>query len=159
MAYTLERVPDAWWREVILLEAGYLSTQGKERTTQLVRGIADLKEEPEPYHNLVLAAECLRDVAGNRVAGNLEGELEQRLRRNVEKPPTFMDRWFRRVARRDGEKARPAPRKPGYGRAGIWNKPYGEPEWVFSRPASSGWEKSESPIGCSCLPIGSPGRR
>ncbi|MEZ4558468.1 MAG: hypothetical protein R2854_18910 [Caldilineaceae bacterium] len=56
------RTAQAWWREVILLEAGYLSTQGKERTTRLIRFIADQRDEPEPYHNLVLAAECLHDV-------------------------------------------------------------------------------------------------
>jgi predicted NACHT family NTPase len=32
--YTLRRTADEWWREVILLEAGYLSTQSKEKTTR-----------------------------------------------------------------------------------------------------------------------------
>ena len=69
VAYTLGHVPDAWWREVILLEAGYLSTESQERTTRLIRAIADLREEPQPYHNLVLAAECLRDVGKRPRAG------------------------------------------------------------------------------------------
>lgn len=83
-AYTLPRVRDAWWREVILLEAGYFSTQGPERTTKLIRAIADLKDEPEPYHNLVLAAECLRDVGEGRVQGNLAGEVLERLRADLD---------------------------------------------------------------------------
>jgi predicted NACHT family NTPase len=35
--YTLRRTADEWWREVILLEAGHLSTQSKEKTTRLMR--------------------------------------------------------------------------------------------------------------------------
>ena len=41
-------------REVILLEAGYLSTQSRERTSRLIQAVADLKEEQEPYQNLSL---------------------------------------------------------------------------------------------------------
>ena len=67
--YTLERAAGEWWREVILLEAGYLSTQSRQRTTRLINAIAAHPAEPEPYHNLVLAADCLRDVGGNRVQG------------------------------------------------------------------------------------------
>ncbi|RIK35857.1 MAG: hypothetical protein DCC55_29010 [Chloroflexi bacterium] len=79
VAYTLGHTADPWWREVILLSAGYLSTQSKERTARLIRAIADQAQEPEPYHNLVLAAECLRDVGGSRV----ETELEQRIQRQL----------------------------------------------------------------------------
>ena len=84
--YTLGRCPDAWWREAILLEAGYLSTQSKERTTRLIRAIADARTEPEPYHNLVLAAECVRDAGANRILGDLETELRGRLQRELEAP-------------------------------------------------------------------------
>lgn len=84
IAYTLARVPDPWWREVILLEAGYLSTQGKERTTQLIRAIADLKDEPELYHNLILAAECLNDVGQRRVEASLQQMIQGRLRSELE---------------------------------------------------------------------------
>ncbi len=84
VAYTLPHVPDAWWREVILLEAGYFSTQGPERTTKLIRAIAELSEEAEAYHNLVLAAECLRDVGEGRVQGNLASEVQKRLRADLE---------------------------------------------------------------------------
>ena len=73
IAYTLARVPDPWWREVILLEAGYLSTQGKERTTRLIQAIADWTQEPQPYHNLVLAADCLRDAGAGPRAGQPGG--------------------------------------------------------------------------------------
>ena len=83
-AYTLPHVREAWWREVILLEAGYFSTQGPERTTRLIRAIADLKAEPAPYHNLVLAAECLRDVGEGRVSGNLAADVLKRLRADLD---------------------------------------------------------------------------
>lgn len=73
--YTLRRTADEWWREVILLEAGYLSTQSKEKTTRVIKAIADAKTEPAPYHNLVLAAECVRDAGANRIVGDLETEL------------------------------------------------------------------------------------
>jgi predicted NACHT family NTPase len=35
--YTLKRMSDSWWREVVLLEAGYLSMQGKQRTRPIGR--------------------------------------------------------------------------------------------------------------------------
>ena len=84
MDYSLRRSADAWWREAILLEAGFLSTQSKEKTTRLIRAIADARTEAEPYHNLVLAAECVRDAGANRVFGDLETELRSRLRRELE---------------------------------------------------------------------------
>jgi len=48
VARTLARSADPWWREVILLTAGHLSTQTKERTTRLIRAIADARAEPVP---------------------------------------------------------------------------------------------------------------
>ncbi len=69
MEYSLRHIGDKWWREVILQEAGHLSTQTKEKTTRLIQAIADAKEEPEPYHNLTLAAECIRDAGENRILG------------------------------------------------------------------------------------------
>ncbi len=86
IAYTLSRLDDSWWREVILLQAGYLSTQGKQRVTALVEAIMAHKPEPEPYHNLVLAAECLRDVGLARVEGGLWQQVEHRLRSELERP-------------------------------------------------------------------------
>lgn len=65
-SYTLSHSHEAWWREVIRLEVGQLSLTSKERTTRLVAALADHKPEPSPFHNLVLAAECLRDAGGGR---------------------------------------------------------------------------------------------
>jgi predicted NACHT family NTPase len=47
VAYTLERAGNPWWREVILLEAGHLSTQSREQTTRLIEAIAERREEPD----------------------------------------------------------------------------------------------------------------
>lgn len=84
VAYTLQHAADPWWREVILLEAGTLSMQGKARPTRLIQAIADKYEEPEPYHNLVLAAECLRDVGASRIEGNLDTIIQARLRTELQ---------------------------------------------------------------------------
>jgi formylglycine-generating enzyme required for sulfatase activity/energy-coupling factor transporter ATP-binding protein EcfA2 len=156
-AYTLPRVRDAWWREVILLEAGYFSTQGPERTTKLIRAIAELKDEPEPYHNLVLAAECLRDVGEGRVQGNLAVEVLKRLRADLELDfeGEFQRRQqeleLQRAREKRGLFSRPKPaveldktsvirevihRKSAATQAlvragaGYWTMPYGEPEWI-----------------------------
>jgi formylglycine-generating enzyme required for sulfatase activity/energy-coupling factor transporter ATP-binding protein EcfA2 len=132
VAYSLARSADTWWREVILLEAGYLSTQSKERVTRLIQTIADHKTEPEPYHNLVLAAECLRDAGESRVQGNLATTISQRLRQGLEAPPPFLDRWFRSrmtpagwIERRSAVVAALVHIGTGY-----WTQPYGEPEWI-----------------------------
>jgi formylglycine-generating enzyme required for sulfatase activity len=81
--YALGVAGDDSWREVLLLAAGYLSTQGVERVTAYVRALMDHDVEPEPYHNLVLAADCLRDVGRARVAGDLWGEVTCRLQRDM----------------------------------------------------------------------------
>jgi hypothetical protein len=93
--YALARAGDGWWREVLLLTAGYLSTQGKGRVTAFIRAVMEHPEEPEPYQNLVLAAEALRDVGRARVEGDLWGQVTQRLLRDMadEKAPVL-----RRVA-------------------------------------------------------------
>jgi formylglycine-generating enzyme required for sulfatase activity len=143
VAYTLSRASEPWWREVILLEAGFLSTESKERTTRLIRAIAERKDEPEPYHNLVLAAECLRDVGASRVEGNLEQEVQRRLRKDVEALPTVLDRWRGRGGTRTWferrAKSMQALVRAG---AGFWTRPYGEPEWV-EIPAGEFWMGSE----------------
>ncbi len=141
--FTRERVADPWWREVILLEAGFLSTQGKERTTRLIRAIADRRQEPEPYHNLELAAECLRDVGANRVERILERQVQQRLRTGLEAPPPLVTRWFRKVGvrgwvERRGRAMEALARVHG----GLWSPPHGEPEWV-DIPEGSFWMGSE----------------
>ena len=137
--YTLKNCGEAWWREVILLEAGFLSTQSKERTTRLVRTIAEKKQEPALYHNLVLAADCLRDVGGSRVEGGLESLVQQRLRSGLETPPPLLARWRRGEGVRDWIEHRSAATQAlAQCGVGYWQPPYGEPEWV-TVPAGEFW--------------------
>jgi hypothetical protein len=139
VAYTLARCSDPWWREAILLEAGFLSIQSRERTTRLVRAIAECKKEPMPYHNLVLAAEMLRDVGSNRVEGELETEVQQRLRRDLEKPRPTWSRWLGKLGTRTWVEQRGAAMEAlTRAGAGYWTLPYGEPEWV-KIPGSEFW--------------------
>lgn len=136
--YTLRRSAGEWWREVILLETGHLSTQSKEKTTRLVRAIADAKAEPAPYHNLVLAAECVRDAGANRIVGDLETELRTRLQRELEQPVAkgWLAAAHTLVVR--GISAEAAIRRriaaaEALGKIGgsqFWTLPHGEPEWV-----------------------------
>ncbi len=150
VAYTLDRVPDPWWREVILLEAGYLSTHGKERVTRLIQAIADLQQEEELYHNLVLAAECLLDVGSNRVQGNLESEVQKQLRKELDTPPprgrfksvlTLLSRGMsaKALAERRSAAVRALARIGGNR---LWSPPYGQPEWVLV-PAGKFWMGSD----------------
>ncbi len=136
--YSLARAGDEWWREVILLEAGYLSTQGKDRTTRLIRALAAKKEEPEIYHNLVLAAECVRDAGANRILGGLESELRARLRRELETPAhhgsmawvhSFLTRGMSAKAVTKHRIAA-AEALGKIGGAGFWSRPHGEPDWA-----------------------------
>lgn len=138
MEYTLRHTADAWWREVVLLEAGHLSTQSKEKTTRLIRAIADAKEEPAPYHNLVLAAECVRDASANRIVGDLESELRSRLQRELEAPVArgvlgAMQTIFTRGISPETATRRRIAAAEALGKIGgsqFWAMPYGEPEWV-----------------------------
>jgi formylglycine-generating enzyme required for sulfatase activity len=146
VAYTLKCGTEPWWREVILLAAGYLSTQSRERTTRLIQAIADFKEEPEPYHNLVLAAECLRDVGSNRVQGDLLDEVQQRLRKELETPlpkgwlgsvQSFVSRGMRTKVLAERRSAA-AVALARIGGESYWSQPYGEPEWI-NIPAGPFW--------------------
>jgi formylglycine-generating enzyme required for sulfatase activity/energy-coupling factor transporter ATP-binding protein EcfA2 len=159
IAYTLARAPDPWWREVILLESGYLSLQSKERTTRLIRTIAEGEKEPEPFHNLVLAAECLRDVGGNRVEGNLEVEVLRRLRADLNldlrqeierrRPRSGWEKLRQRLQREEGFEERAVVQEVLARRAaatqalvragaGYWKPLHGEPEWN-EIPAGEFW--------------------
>ncbi len=131
IVYALEKTGDPWWREVLLLTAGYLSTQGKGRVTTYVRALMDHPVEPEPYHNLVLAAEALRDVGRARVEGDLWGEVTHRLRHDMadEEAPVQ-----RRVAAGNALGQVGDPRFSG---------PYLEPELV-TVPAGEFWMGSET---------------
>jgi formylglycine-generating enzyme required for sulfatase activity len=151
MAYTLLHAADPFWREVILLEAGYLSTKNQAKTTQLIRAVADAPQEPEPFHNLVLAAECVRDVGAMRVEGNLAAGLTQRLQQELERPiPERWTGWTRMLGRMMGAEERrkamlqrriaaaTALSRVESGKFGTgspyWSPPYGEPVWVTIPP-------------------------
>ena len=152
--YILGRSGAPWWREVILLLAGHLSTQSRERTTRLITRLADRKEEPEPYHNLVLAAEALRDVGPGRVKGDLLGEVQQRLRRELETPPP--KGWFASMQLRFQQRMTPeeftqrriaaALALARIGGTEYWALPYGEPEWI-EIPAGEFWLGSDKITG------------
>jgi formylglycine-generating enzyme required for sulfatase activity/energy-coupling factor transporter ATP-binding protein EcfA2 len=172
---TLQHCSDPWWREVLLLEAGYLSMQSCERATRLVRAIAECRDASEPYHNLVLAAEMLRDIGEGRVAGDLASWVQRQLRADIEvdvqaevarrRPRSGWEGLWQRargaafderevikeVLQRKGE-AMEALVRAG---AGYWSAPYGEPEWV-EIPAGEFWMGAkqydhEKPVHKVCL--------
>jgi formylglycine-generating enzyme required for sulfatase activity len=153
--YILHHSGEAWWREVILLTAGYLSTQSRERTTRFIREIADKREEPEPYYNLVLAVECLRDVGENRVEGNLGESLSNRLLTDFQTraPEKLLDKIQLRISQgmkpeditRRRVAAASALAQIGGGRRVFWSLPHGEPEWITIQ-ASEFWMGSEKGV-------------
>ncbi len=147
MDYTLQHLAEPFWRETILLIAGYLSIKKVAKATRLVRAIANHPEEPEPFHNFVLAAECLRDIGPGRIEGDLVGELRQRLQSELEKPlparPKGLEKMLAGVtkaherrqiifARRTAAASALGRIESGaYGTGGqYWSMPYGEPKWV-----------------------------
>lgn len=128
--YSIKVLPDAWWREVLLLEAGYLSNQGTRRVSSLIRAImdADTDVEPEPHHNLLLAAECLFDVGAARVEGDLLGDAQRRLKLQADAPLKKGDKTSvlaKIVA--SNALARIESRQVV---SSFWKPPYGEPQWV-----------------------------
>lgn len=156
VTYSLERCSEAWWKEVILLEAGYLSTQGKERTTRLITEIANSPKQSEPFHNQVLAAECIQDVGSSRIEGDLLTTIQNELRTQLETPtPTG---WFQSTKARIFTRMSPeevtrqriaaagALAKIGGGQ--YWSRPYGEPDWV-AITAGEFWMGSNS-MGSEC---------
>ena len=135
VAFTLARSGEAWWREVILLEAGHLSLLSKERTSRLISAIADQKPEPVRYYNLVLASECLRDVGDGRVDQAIAENISQRLRVDLE-APLIQSGWSRLFKKEEQltkewiEQRSAAMNALVRAGAGYWTQPYGEPEWV-----------------------------
>jgi iron(II)-dependent oxidoreductase len=129
---------------VVLLEAGYLSTQGKRRATELIRAIMEHEDEPEPYHNLVLAAEAVRDVGQARTQGDLAGEIQERLRQAFETPLHKGNDLPALIKRRAA--AAEALGKIEGGQFGtqpaFWTLPHGIPVWV-EIPAGEFWMGGE----------------
>ncbi len=141
--YALARSGNPWWREVILLEAGYLSSQSREKTTRLIQAIADLRAEPESYHHLVLATDCLRDVGSGRVSGDLEIRIQRQLRKDLEAPRSRLSRLMGRYGARSWiERKAQVMNALVRAGSGFWTKPYGEPEWV-DVPAGDFWMGDE----------------
>ena len=142
LEFTLKHLSDTWWREVILLQAGYLSTQGKRRVSELIGALmnADLKTEPEPHHHLLLAVECLFDVGMARADGNLLEEARRRLKTQAEAPIEKRNKAsllskltaMNALARLDSGKID----------SQFWKAPWGEPEWV-TIPAGEFWMGGE----------------
>jgi len=77
--YTLKHLHDTWWREIIVLEAGILGTWSKRRVSALIRAIMELTDEPEPFHNLKLANQCLLDVGRQRILDPLWEQIQTQL--------------------------------------------------------------------------------
>jgi len=142
LAFSIEKLSDPWWREVILLQAGYLSTQGKRRVSELIAAIlnADTTNEPEPHHHLLVAAECLFDVGPARVEGNLLDKARSRLKEQADAPlekgnkESVLQKITATNALARIESGRISSR--------FWKKPCGEPEWVRI-PAGEFWMGSE----------------
>ena len=142
IVYVLERSGEPWWKEVILLTAGYLSTQSTERTTKLIAAIAKKKQEPAPYHNLVLASECVRDAGSNRVNGNVEKEINKSLRKVLDIPQRSLNLFEKKILKKEKpswieERAKAIETLVRAG-AGYWYPPHGEPEWI-TIPAGKFW--------------------
>jgi hypothetical protein len=159
VTYTLAHTAEPFWREVILLEAGYLSTKNQAKTTRLIRAIADSLHEPELFHNLVLAAECIRDVGPTRVEGDVAAALTRRLQKELEKPiPERPGNWRGMLGRLTGAHQRRQAivkrcmaavtalgriESGSFGTSSLyWSQPHGEPEWV-SIPAGEFWMGSD----------------
>ena len=138
LEFSVKHMSDAWWREVILLQAGYLSTQGKRRVSELISALmnADPKSEPEPHHHLLLAAECLFDVGSARVEGDLLGEARRRLKKQADAPFKKGDKAS--VLARITASNALARLESGQVVSHFWKLPCGEPEWI-AIPAGEFW--------------------
>lgn len=142
--YAIAHAADQNWREVVLLLAGRLWKDDRPAFDELIRKIMKCKKGPEPFYNLVLAADCLRDAGrtGNDV---LWGKVRHRLKTTFKRPlskdgrfgrvyryvyrgPTMAEMIYgRALAAR--ALARMESNTPGTHPA-FWRVPWGEPEWV-----------------------------
>jgi formylglycine-generating enzyme required for sulfatase activity len=125
----------------------------------LIQAIATSRTEPEPFHNLVLAGECLRDVGpvrvDNEVATMITQQIQNELNRPIPQRPKGWAEFFGRVTgaadrrkallRRRVAAANALSRiesgQFGSGQT-YWSWPYGEPEWV-AIPAGEFWMGSD----------------
>jgi serine/threonine-protein kinase len=94
----------------------------------------------EPFHNLMLATECLFDVGPARVEGDLLGEIRTRLSRQVDFPLKLGDR--KAVLTKILAINAMARIESGRVVSHFWKMPYGEPDWV-NVLAGSFWMGSE----------------
>jgi len=138
LTFTLNHLLDTWWREVILLQAGYLSTQGKRRVSELINAImnADPKTELVPHHHLLMASECLFDVGVARVEGDLLGEVRARLKKHADSP--IQKGKKESVLQKVTAMNALARIDSGKFTSQHWKFPYGEPDWV-TIPAGLFW--------------------
>lgn len=138
LEFTLKVLPNPWWREVILLQAGYVSGQGPSRVSKLIQTIMDaaLKTEPEPHHHLLLAAECLFDVGNARVEGDLLSQVRVRLKKQADAPLKKGDKPA--LLAKLGAMNALSKIESGKIVSQFWKAPWGEPEWV-SIPAGEFW--------------------
>lgn len=155
--YTLKVLGDPWWREVILLQAGHLSNQGRRQVSALLRAIAqaDEREDLEPLHHLLLAVECLQDIGPARLETDVLLSLKSRL-------IDWADRSFEKGNRRSmlcQILARNALLRLESGQVvpKLWKLPWGEPDWVEipAEPFIMGNEKGnedEKPLHTISLP-------
>ncbi len=159
--YALQRSGRAAWREVILLAVGQLSTTSVERTTKLVQRIADYKNEPTLYHNLLLAMEAIRDV-GNAIDRNVAVDIQARLKSKLQaERPAWSKLLGQRAVKSWVEERSRVIETLARSGVGYWTLPYGEPEWV-KIPAGEFWlgsdetdkeaEKGEKPLHRLSLP-------
>ncbi len=128
-AYILARTANPWWREAILLAAGYLADGGPKRPSRLIRAIAGQTEEPARFHNRILAAECVRDVTSGRVEPALIRDLKAQLWQAVAAPLPLADQNTDALKAMINRKAA-VTEALAWLDAGYWRPPYGEPEWA-----------------------------
>ncbi len=85
--FTIKVLNDPWWSETILLQVGYLSTQGKTRATRLIQAIMDAHPGAQAnFEHLLLAAECVIDAGPARLEGDLLGAVRRRLQPTANAP-------------------------------------------------------------------------
>ena len=126
--YVLKRAPKTEWREVILLVVGELSKASAERTTKLIQRLADLKNDPTPYHHLVLAVELRATPDRLCVEAKVATEIQNRLKGKLESERPVWSKMFGKLTVKSWIEERgkviEALARSG---SGYWTMPHGEP--------------------------------